>query len=349
MSAGSFVDYLSRYAASFAPPVLENTRVRSVHQVCDGFEITTTCGTWSARNVVVASGAADRPNVPSLAGRLSADIAQLTTTAYRNPTSLPDGGVLVVGASASGVQIADELRRAGRRVLLAVGRHSRLPRRYRGMDIMWWLAGMGVLDKPLERTPSLRSTEPSLQLIGRPGGVQAQYEVDLVSLQRRGVWLTGRLTAVDSAKVSFAEDLAETTAASGARQDALLDRIDSYVATSGLEGEVEAPTRPERLSTGDKPVTQADLSTLGIGSVVWATGFRRSYPWLQVPALDPAGELRQVRGVTEIPGLYTVGQRWQSRRNSSFIDGARHDAESVVRHLAIRRALGRPHAADLAA
>ena len=346
LSAAGFAEHLSRYAASFGPPVLENTRVQRVRSSDDAFEVSTSNGRWTVRNVIVASGAADRPNVPAMAARMTEGIRQVPATDYRNPSALPDGGVLVVGASASGVQIADELRRAGRRVLLAVGRHTRLPRRYRGMDVLWWLSALGLLDKPAGETAQ---DEPSLQLIGRPGGTAAQYEVDLVSLQRRGVWLTGRLADVDGTTVSFADDLTTTAASADSRMDRLLGRIDRYIRVNGLEREVEPATRPERLPAVDRPVLRTDLAALGITSVVWATGFRRCYPWLQVPALDEAGELRQVRGVTAVPGLYTVGQRWQTRRNSSSIDGARHDAGSVVRHLAVRRALRVPRDDDLAA
>jgi len=313
--------------------------VHSVRPVDDGFSVATSQGRWTARNVVVASGANDRPNVPSIADRLSRDVTQLTTATYRNPTALPPGGVLVVGASASGVQIADELRRAGRRVVLAVGRHTRLPRRYRGMDVMWWLSQMGVLDKPVDESGhrGLAHHEPSLQLIGRPGGSAAQYEVDLVSLQRRGIWLAGHLAGIDGDEVTFADDLARTTAAADSKLHDVLDRIDEHVRATGMAGEVDPACRPDSLPVEDRPLTGLRLQASGISTVVWATGYRRCYPWLQVPVLDGAGEIRQSRGVTSFPGLYTVGQRWQSRRNSSFIDGARHDAALVAEHVAAMR------------
>jgi len=236
--------------------------------------------------------------------------------------------VLVVGASASGVQLADEIAGSGRPVVLAVGAHRRLPRRYRGLDVMWWLDAMGLLDRRVRvhLAPGAPAAEPSAQLVGRPDG----REVDLPALQARGITLTGRLGAVDGPRVRFAPDLPATTAAADDRLTGLLRRIDGYAQAVGLADEVlPVPPAPARVATAGAPA-ELDLRKAGIRSVVWATGYRRAYPWLHVPVLDAAGEIRHVHGSTAAPGLHVVGMRMQSRANSASIDGVRHDAAAVV-------------------
>jgi putative flavoprotein involved in K+ transport len=318
MSAAEVAGYLRTYALS--APVVEGAEVTSVHAGGAGYRVITGAGSWSARAVVVATGWCDLPRVPGVA--LDTGVEQLTPTSYRNPTTLPDGGVLIVGASASGAQLADELVGAVRTVVLAVGSHSRLPRRYRGLDIMWWLDAMGLLDKrPDERRSP---AEPSVQLVGRSDG----RDVDLRTLQDRGVHLAGRLTGVDGHRLRFADDLADTTRRADGRLVHLLRRVDAFARAAGLATEMEAaPVRPARTGAA---VSTLDLRRAGIGSVIWATGYRRAYPWLHVPVLDPAGEIRHRAGATAAPGLYAIGMRWQSRRNSAQLDGVRHDAVTVV-------------------
>ncbi|WP_433306634.1 flavin-containing monooxygenase [Actinoplanes sp. CA-030573] len=334
MPAASVAAYLRSYAAAFAAPVVAGAEVLSVRPRGGRYEVTSTAGTWAARAVVVATGWCDVPAVPALAGALDPRIAQVTPATYRNPQSLPDGRVLVVGASATGAQIADELTAAGRPVVLAAGSHSRVPRRYRGRDIMWWLDAMGVLDRRLDEHPRPAGTrrEPSLQLAGNAGG----RDVDLWSLQRRGVVLAGRLVAADRRRVRFAGDLPFTTAAADLRLRRLRHRIDRYAAANGLADGTERPGQVLAART-DRAVERLDLRRDGVGSVVWATGYRRAYPWLHVPVLDRAGEIVHTGGSTPAPGLYVVGMRWQSRRNSTFLDGVRHDAAAVtgrvLRHL----------------
>ena len=331
MTAAETVSYFERYAVSFDAPVREEVTVEHLRPGPGGFLVGTTDGTWQARNVVMATGWCDLPFIPPAARELSPVVAQVTPTSYRNPEQLPAGGVLVVGASASGVQIADELIRAGRDVVLAVGRHSRLLRRYRGMDIWWWLDRIGRFDKTIDEVPDPEQarSEGSIQLIGRPD----HRDVDVGTLQTLGVRLAGRLRRVAGSQVEFAPDLAATTSASDSRLNHTLADIDRHIVAAGLEAEVTAPERPTPLrdTTG---VDQLDLTGAGISTVVWATGFRRSYPWLDVPVLDGAGEIRHRRGVTPVPGLYVLGQRFQHRRDSNFIDGVRHDAAYVAHHLA---------------
>jgi putative flavoprotein involved in K+ transport len=331
MTAGEFVDYLVGYAQSFAAPVRERTTVIAVRSAPGGYTVQTDQGEWAARSVVIATGYHATARRPAGAERLAPDVAQLTPAGYRNPAQLPDGGVLVVGASASGAQIADELAQAGRRVTLAVGRHTRLPRRYRDRDILWWLERTGALDRTLADLPPDRRTrpEPSMQLVGRP------EPLDLATLRDRGVRLTGRLVGIDATTVRFADDLLESVAEADHRLYRLLGRIDRF-AESALPGRVPgpAPVAPVDAPRGPRRI---DLRRAGISSVVWATGYRPWYPWLRVPVLDDDGRLRHQRGVTPAAGLFAIGLRFQHRRSSTFIDGARHDAtyltDRILDHL----------------
>ncbi|MCV2491279.1 NAD(P)/FAD-dependent oxidoreductase [Geodermatophilus sp. YIM 151500] len=328
MPARAVVDYLAAYAVASDAPVLQDTDVRSVRADGDGYRVDTSSGSWHTRSVVVATGWCDLPLVPASAAGLAPGVVQQSATTYRNADALPDGGVLVVGASASGVQLADELAAAGRRVVLAVGRHRRLTRTYRGLDVMWWLDAMRLLDRrtPVHVAPGRAVAEPSVQLAGRDD----LRDVDLPSLQDRGVTLVGRLRGADGTRVRFGDDLASTTRAADDRLRGLLRRMDAYAHAVGLDDEI-APVPPDvpGARTDGAPV-ELDLAAAGITGVVWATGYRRDYPWLHVPVLDADGEIRHVHGTTAAPGLHVVGARLQSRRNSTFIDGVRHDASAVV-------------------
>jgi putative flavoprotein involved in K+ transport len=333
MTAGEVVAFFEGYAQSCAAPLEEDTAVERMIAVDDGFVVDTTRGAWRAANVVIATGWCDRPAVPPIAALLDPAVVQLSAAAYRNPGALPAGGVLVVGASATGVQLADELAHAGRDVVLSVGSHTRLPRSHRGMDIYWWLERIGSLERRLEEVadPVAARREPSLQLTGRPD----HRSVDLGTVQRRGVELTGRLMWAEGRRVRFAPDLARTMAAADARMRRILADIDRHIEASGLATEVLDGDRPSTV-TADQRLEQLDLAERGITTVLWATGYRRSYPWLQAPVLDACGEIRQRRGCSGVPGLYVVGQRFQHRRNSHLIDGVGRDAVVVADHLARR-------------
>jgi putative flavoprotein involved in K+ transport len=335
MSRDDFVGFLEGYAGSFSAPVQQETSVESVEADGSGYVVRTDQGSWRADNVVIATGDCQDPRIPPAAARLDHRIHQVSTTTYRSPASLPDGGVLVVGASASGVQLADELRAAGREVTLAVGTHSRMPRSYRGMDIMWWLDRTGAFDRMVDQVPDLDAArrEPSSQLVGRPTDHPGAGDLDLRVLTARGVRLTGRFTGAGGVRVSFADDLGATTGAADIRLTKLLERLDGHADRTGLAGELLAAHRPGPVPTAGAP-TSLDLRTAGISTILWATGYRRSYPWLKVPVLDPSGEVRHDRGVTPSPGLYVLGLRFQHRRSSHFIDGVGHDARHLADHIA---------------
>jgi putative flavoprotein involved in K+ transport len=324
LTAVELASYLEGYARSFAAPVREATAVTEVSRAGRGYLVRTDRGEWRCANVVIATGYHSQARIPALAAGLPPDVQQINPASYRRPGSLPEGAVLIVGASASGVQLADELNRTGRDVVMAVGAHSTLPRRYRGRDILWWLDRTGALGRTIDETadPGTALQEPSLQLTG------SQRRVDLAALRERGVRLTGRLIAADSTRLRFADDLTTTTAAAAARLRRLLDTIDGYAGAPSRDDPPLPPALP--------PVPALHRLHLGrdrIGTVVWATGFRPTYPWLRVPVLDADGRLVHRRGVTAAPGLYAVGLRFQHRRDSTFVDGARHDAAFLANQL----------------
>jgi putative flavoprotein involved in K+ transport len=339
MTAAEVAAYFARYARSSEAPVEEQSAVESLRFDGEVYELRTTDATWTAQQVVIATGWCDRPAIPAMAGALSPHVRQIAPNSYRNPSSVPDGGVLVVGASATGVQLADELRASGRDVVLAAGRHSRLPRRYRGMDIFWWLDRTGIREKTIDEMPDpVRARhEPSLQLVGGTD----RRSVDLTTLQDAGVQVTGRVVGIDGRHVRLAEDLAHTAADADRRMRRVLGEIDRHIDETGLTDEVLAPEPIAPVRPGHAP-DRLDLGGRGITSVVWATGHRRTYPWLDVPVLDEHGEIRNQRGVTPLPGLYVLGQHFQHARNSDSIDGVGRDAEFVAEHLTCRAA-ATPH------
>ncbi len=334
MSRSEVIEYLERYAVSFAAPVESETTVRSVERAGDGFRVDTDRGRWQASRVVIATGHCDRPCVPRFADDLPGDVTQVVPPRYRRPQSLPAGGVLVVGASATGLQLADEIRRAGRDVTLSVGRHTRLPRRYRGRDIMEWLDAAGILTETADAVHDLEASrrQPSLQLVGRPD----HASLDLGMLQDRGVRLAGRAVGFDGGRVRFEDDLEASVATADTKLRQLLARIDALVVDRGLAPTTPAPGPIASIRPAAAP-TSLDLRAAGISTVLWATGYRRSYPWLAVPVLDDRGEIVHRGGVTPEDGLYVVGLQFLRRRNSSFIDGVGADAADIAERIATRR------------
>jgi putative flavoprotein involved in K+ transport len=331
MSVPELITFFEQYAASSRPPLLTETTVRRVERRGSGFRVVTSGDSWLADSVIVATGYCDLPAVPEASRGLAPSITQVLPADYRRPTQLPSGGVLIVGASSSGVQLADEIQRSGRQVTLAVGRHTRLPRRYRGHDILWWLDRLGVLTQAADAAdrsePSRR--RPSLQLIGRPD----HASVDLGTLHKDGVRLVGRVRDIDGHRVGLADDLTATTAAADIKMADVLMRIDQFIGSTGATAsspDVFRPTWPLAMHTAES----LDLKAEQIHTVIWATGYRRAYPWLRVPVLDARGEIDHAGGATRVPGLYVLGLSFQRRRNSSFIDGVGADAQVIARRIA---------------
>jgi putative flavoprotein involved in K+ transport len=335
MAMSEVIELFERYAIESRAPIQPHTRVLSLQRFGAGYRARTDRDDLFAKEIVVATGYCDKPAIPHAAAALRATLCQLTPSSYRNPAALPDGGVLVVGASSSGAQIADELAQSGRRVCLAVGRHIRLPRRYRGADIMWWLDRIGSLDETRRDVVDLAASlrQPSLQLVGS----EPARELDLGTLQRRGVQLCGRLLSASGASVELGEDLEHNVRAADTKLARLLDRIDCHAFAEPASATAADSARPAPIDAA-RLAAPRRLSLLaeGITSVIWATGYERDYGWLRVPIFDARGEIAHVRGVTPAPGLYAMGLRFQHTRKSSFIDGVAADAEHIAHHIAER-------------
>jgi putative flavoprotein involved in K+ transport len=334
MTMPEVIDFLERYRRSFDAPVEEGTTVLSVSQKDGGYRVATDRGVWEAPTAVIATGQCDVPMIPGFASTLSPDVVQIVPSNYRNPGQLPEGGVLVVGAAASGLQLAEEIHLSGRPVTLAVGRHTRLPRLYRGKDILWWFDQMGIFAETLDQVHDAERSrsQPSLQLVGRPD----KSSLDLITLQDEGIKLAGKAIGADAEKIFFADDLVAYTARADVKLARLLKRIDEYVDREGLAAEV-GPPEPFVPFFWPAPGPDAlDLRADKIRTVIWATGFRRRYPWLKVPVLDERGEIRHDGGITPAAGLYVLGLQFLRRRNSNFIDGVGADAMTLAEDIATR-------------
>jgi putative flavoprotein involved in K+ transport len=282
--------------------------------------------------VVLATGACNLPVLPAVAAAVPSSIKTLTPLQYRNPHRLEQGGVLVVGASASGVQIADEIQRSGRPVTLAVGEHVRVPRVYRGKDIKWWMDASGVLDQRYDEVDDIVRARnvPSLQLAGFPD----RRTLDLNSLTGIGVKLVGRLAGINGSKAQFSGSLRNVCALADLKMNRLLDTIDAWASEQGLDLHIEAPQRFDPTIVEEAPPLLLDLTRGHINTIVWATGFRPDYAWLHMPVLDHKGYIRHDGGVVESPGLYLMGMPFLRRRKSSLIDGVGDDARDLSAHLA---------------
>jgi putative flavoprotein involved in K+ transport len=325
------VAFLERYAQLIAAPVQSRTRVASVRRTDVGYLVGTDRGDFCCATVVVATGACNLPCVPKLAEALPPAIRTLTPTQYRNPAQLEDGGVLVVGASATGIQLADEIHRSGREVALAVGEHIRVPRIYRGKDIQWWMDVAGVLDQRYDEVDDIARARrvPSLQLVG----TSDRRTLDLNALSDIGVRLVGRLAGVNAGRLQFSGALANQCALSDLKMGRLLDTIDRFAAANGLDPEVGPPHRFARTRVPETPPLSLDLGRGAIRTIVWATGFRPDYSWLEVPVLDRKGQILHDGGVVASPGLYLIGMPFLRRRRSALIDGAGDDARDLCDHL----------------
>jgi len=329
-TSADIVAFLDAYTAHIAAPVRTGIAVTALRQATDGtFCAKTSAGTIVARNVVVATGPYQRPVVPDMAARIP--VHQVHAAAYVNPGQLPPGGVLVIGSGASGAQIAEELQRAGRRVFLSVGHHRRMPRRYRGRDLIWWLAEMGLDQTPVAR----RGPDRALPLItGAYGG----HTIDFRNFAAQGITLLGHLTGADGRALHFAADLAESVAHGDAAYMGFLDLVDTHIARQGLDMPAEPSARvppPDPPGFAATP-RQLILAQAGIGSVLWCTGYGFDYGWIDLPVLTERGEPRHRDGITDVPGVYFLGLPWLSRMNSSFLSGVGDDAARLAEHIVAR-------------
>jgi putative flavoprotein involved in K+ transport len=331
MSRIAFANLLERYAGSFGAPVLDGVEVERVARARRGFRVDTSGGTWTAANVVVATGDCDVPRIPPQGRHVPAGVASLHVRDYKRPEMVADGGVLVVGSGPSGQQVARELRRAGRDVVLAAGRHGRAPRRYRGRDFWSWMDAIGMLDVSIDDVPDPEAARrtPAIALSGACGGV----DIDLGLLEAEGVQLTGRMLGFSGPHVLLADDLTATARDADERMFGVLAEIDSHIARAGID----APQTPVPALELRQPPATIDLARSGIRTVIWATGYGRNYRWLDVPeARSRDGEVLQRRGRTPVPGLFILGLRFQHRRSSHFIGGVGRDAADIAAAIAAR-------------
>ena len=324
------ISFLEGYAQRGSAPVRTHTRVTSVRRADDGYRVATDQGDWHCRTVVLATGATAAATLPPFAGSLPPEIRTLTPTSYRNPEQLEHGPVLVVGASASGTQIAEEIHRSGRPVTIAVGEHVRVPRTYRGRDILWWMDGAGVLDDRYDEVDDLTRARnvPSPQLAGSI----ERHTVDLNRLTGMGVRMVGRLAGIADDRAQFSGSLRNKCELADLKMNRLFERIDAWATAQGLDGQVDAPHRFEPTRVEDSPPLLIKLGEFK--TVVWATGFRPDFSYLEVPVFDPRGRIRHDGGAVQAPGLYVIGLSFLRRRKSTLIDGASADARDVCDHLA---------------
>lgn len=333
MTMPEVADFIDRYAALIEPPLETLTTVLSVRQNGEGYEVETDRGTWRCRSVVMASGGFNLPKKPPIADALPSSVASVHPLDYRRPSDLRAGGVLVVGASATGIQVAEEIHRSGRPVTISVGEHVRLPRLYRGRDIHWWLDEVGLSDERFDEVDDIVRVRqvPSPQLVGTP----ERKTLDLNALGGIGVRMVGRLAHIRDGKALLSGGLRNKCKRADLKMNRLLAEIDEWIDERGLEGEFGPPRRWEPTRVEASPPISLDLEGGAIRTVFWATGYRPDYSWLDVPVLDHRGRLRHEGGVvTRSPGMYRIGLNFLRRRKSSFIHGAEDDARDLVDHLA---------------
>lgn len=333
MTMAEVVEFVARFAVVSDAPVRTHTTVTSVKRTDEGYHVATNSGDLHCRCLVLASGACNLPSVPALRQGVPSSIQSVTPLDYRNPSQLPAGGVLVVGASATGVQLADEISRSGRRVTLSVGEHVRLPRTYRGRDVLWWMDASGIWNQRYDEIDDLTRARglPSPQLVGTP----QRTTLDLNTLGAAGVEIVGRLAAVRDGRALFSGGLRNQFALADLKMDRLLDTFDEWASNHPRETADAGP--PERFEPSRAPASsrlEVDLRSGEIQSIVWATGFRPDYSWLDVPVIDHKGRLRHEGGIVDAPGLYAIGLPVLRRRKSTFIHGAEDDARDLVDHLA---------------
>ena len=331
MDMSQVIDFIGGYADHIQAPVETGTEVLSVLPAEAGYRVITNRGEWHTRSLVIASGACNLPSIPAISSKIPASINQVDPLSYRNPDQLEPGGVLVVGASATGLQLAEEIQLSGRQVTLAVGEHVRMPRRYRGRDIQWWMDQSGLLDMGLDEIDDVNRVRrlPSPQLVGSAD----HRSLDLNSLSEIGVRMMGRLAGIRDGRAQFSGSLSNVCALADLKMNRLLDTIDSWIDSNGHGHSKASTRRPQPTRIRGNSCLGIDFETSGIRSVVWATGFRPDYSWLQLPVFDRKGKIRHQAGVVDAAGIYTIGLPFLRRRKSSFIHGVDDDARDLSQQL----------------
>ena len=331
------VDYLERYAASFHAPLHCDVRVTAVrqHPGGDGYLVEAQQMTFAARHVVLATGAFPQAKLPPASAALSVDICQLHTSEYRNPQTLPSGAVLVVGTGQSGCQIAEELHESGRQVYLSTSSCGRVPRRYRGKDSTWWLARLGFYDRTLDQLPS-----PTAKFACNPhvSGNQGGHDINLRQFARHGMTLLGHVQAAQGKQLLLAPDLEENLAKADAFAAQITQGIDEYITKTGMEVAANRTTgeAPSKSATPTKPLLTLDLQSAGISTIIWASGYKLDFGWVQLPIFDQTGYPVHRRGITAYPGLYFLGLHWLYKMKSALLFGIGEDAAFIASAIADR-------------
>ena len=321
--AAGVLAFMEHYAEWIKCPLRTGVEVRALSSSKGGrYLVSTNVGAIEARNVAIATGPYQTPRVPAVAAKFPRHIVQVHAADYRNPRQLPPGGVLVVGSGASGCQIAEELLASGRQVFLAVGRHRRVPRRYRGRDVFWWRRALGQLDVTAADTPEDRRLPPPLVT-----GVGGGHEVDIRAYAKDGMVLLGHLRDVTDTHIALADDLEANLAAGDRACSEFTSAVDQYLLRH--EGAGIAPATPPRRIACESPA-QVDARASNIRAVVWATGYRYDFRWIDLPVFDMRGLPSHCRGVTSVPGIYFLGLAWLHKLKSSFLCGVGEDAEYLA-------------------
>jgi putative flavoprotein involved in K+ transport len=331
MAVPEIVAFIDSYAVNTNAPVVTGTAVSQVAPTSKGYQVTTSKGIWDCETLVVASGAANLANVPSLAAAVPNSIEMVTPMTYRSPECLDQRGVLVVGASATGVQLADEIHRSGRPVTISVGEHVRLPRAYRGYDVFWWMEAAGILEERHDEVDDIIPARhvPSPQLIGTP----EHRSIDLNALGQLGVEIVGRLCSIRDGVAQFSGGLTNSCRLADLKMNRLLNRFDTWAHSEKAEV-FDPPHRFEPIRTPSAPTLEIDLCRQGIGTIVWATGYHADYSWLDLPVLDYKGQIRHLGGIVgNAPGMYLLGGNLLRARRSSYISGAVNDTDGLATHL----------------
>jgi len=329
MTRDGVVDFLSSYVDHINAPIICGTTVDRISQTFSGYSVSTNRGTFKTRSVVIATGYCDKGNLPDFADNLPDNIHSIPSNKYRNAQHLPKGGVVIVGASATGLQLADEIQASGRQVTICVGRHTPMPRTYRGQDIMFWLDQIGILGEKWNEVKDINNSrrQPSFQLVGR----QDRRDMNLKSLSELDVRIVGRALDADRSGMRLATDLSLNVARAENKMTSVIERIDAHILANSI---VDIPCREKHQSDElNSSCNRIDFASDDISSVIWATGYRRDYKWLDVPVLDENGEIQHQGGLTPAPGLCVMGLNFMRQRKSSFIDGVGGDAEHIAAHL----------------
>ncbi len=332
------VAYLEQYAASFNPPLQCDVRVTAIRQQPggDGYLVEAGEMAFEARNVVIATGAHPKPKLPTASAALPVDICQLHSSEYRNAQMLPSGAVLVVGAGQSGCQIAEDLHESGRQVYLSTSSCGRVPRRYRGKDVAWWLTRMGFFDRTIDQLPSADARFAcSPQLSGAQGG----HDINLRQFAREGIILLGHLQTVQGKQIILAQTLEENLAKADAFAIQMTQGIDEYIKKTGMDVSANSTTdeAPSNCASSTKPMLTLDLQSAGISTILWASGYKLDFGWVQIPVFDEVGYPVHQRGVTAFPGLYFLGLHWLYKTKSALLYGVGEDAAFIASAIANRR------------